>query len=68
MARRALWQWGEEFRLRSPPARPATADMIATGFLANGRGRAGLSQSSAFSRRPEIVSWYSGVEVSTPSG
>jgi hypothetical protein len=41
--------------------------MIATGFLAKGCGRARLSQSSAFSKRPEIFLLYSGVEISTPS-
>ena len=52
---------------RSPPARPAVADISATGLSRQGFGFVRLTQSSAFFSTPEMEWLYSGPEMMTAS-
>jgi hypothetical protein len=56
-----------EFCVRSPPARPPVADMIATGLSRHGLPFVRLTQSSAFFSTPDRALLYSGPAMITAS-
>ena len=66
-ARKGFIAWRSVICVRSPPARPAAADRIATGLSRQTPPGTRLIQSSPFFSTPDIALLYSGPAITTAS-